>query len=72
MSRRTKASRRAAFRRHCALPVRYTKVSTRERQRFMDALRPRVLSVTEAPGGRVYVVPFGHVEMVTVELGWGP
>lgn len=72
MTRRTKASRRAAFLRHVSLPVRYTCRSTREAERFMEAMRPRVLSVSEAPDGCIRVVPFAHLDTVTVTFGWSP
>ena len=63
MTRHTKASRRAAFRRHVSLPVRYTCRSTREAERFMEALKATpmpVLAPTSVPGAFA----------VRIKLGW--
>lgn len=45
MTRRTKASRRDAFLRHVALPVRYTGASTAAGQRLREALRRLALPI---------------------------
>lgn len=69
-ARRTKASRREAFRWHCALPVRYTGASTAEGRRFIEALRSDGAAVWVLPDGRISVVPRAHAQTVNLTIGY--